>query len=89
MVVFWEVGGGYGGVAAENGRRRARHGRGGDPLSILLGSARLWQPGKERERKMVVCFLDSIISLSVFYFIDFLITLFLSFAFSRADLTSV
>ena len=50
MVVFWEIGGDYGGVAAENGGRRARHGRGGDPLSLLLGSARLWQPGKEREK---------------------------------------
>ncbi len=48
----------------------------------------LWQPGKEREENGCV-FLDSIISLSVFYFIDFLLTLFLSFAFSRADLTSI
>ena len=72
MVVFWEVGGGYGGVTAENGRRRARHGRGGDPLSILLGSARLWQLGKEREAEMReengCVFLDSIISLCFLFY---------------------
>jgi hypothetical protein len=84
-----EVGGGYGGVLAENGRRRARHERGGDPLSLLLGSARLWQPGKEREENGCV-FLDLIISLfSIFYFIVFLMTHFLSLTFSRVDLTSV
>ena len=44
IVVFWEVGGGYGGVTAENGRKR--DGMEGNPFSFLLGPARPWQPGK-------------------------------------------
>ena len=44
IVVFWEVGGGYGRVTIENGWKR--DGMEGNPLSLLLGPARPWQPGK-------------------------------------------
>ncbi|GMY05411.1 fad-dependent urate hydroxylase [Fagus crenata] len=44
IVVFWEVGRGYGGVTAKNGQKR--DGMEGDPLSLLLGPARPWQSGK-------------------------------------------